>query len=437
MNNKWNTEYGKKKFKLIISLILTLIIAVSFLGGFFAAQWSKDDASKDLNRLFQIADKHYYGEVEITTEELANVLVREAFDEYSAYYSEETYKKIQENAKGKYKGVGLSFLNARAEAMVHSVSVNSPAHKAGIKPGDILHAGKNKQREEWWFYTKEDAFEFFNNTDEEETFTLYVERDGEFTYQPFELQIAEYTTTYVEYYDSEKCMKFLSETEGEDPVPTVTDNNGTEVPVTEQDVAYIKIYAFEGNMVEEFVSALDYMEERGRTKLILDLRDNGGGQMDIFLELARYLVNSEKTKTPVATYVKEKGNVYRHFQTEESKFPEFVTAISVLANERTASASEALIGAMITHKTITKDQLVIERNSLGIAKTYGKGVMQTTYKLPSGGALKITTAKLYWPDMKTCIDDIGIKTTEENSVWKGETALLHAETLLKNYQQSN
>lgn len=430
MKINFSSEQSKKKFKLVFSLALALIIALSFVGGFLVAQWAKDDAHKDINKLFQIADKYYYDDANFTTEDLADALVKEAFDKYSAYYSEEEYNKKQQNDAGKYKGIGVTFLTAKNDATIHSVLLNSPAQKAGLKAGDVLHAGKNEIREEWWFYDKEDAFDFFESVKEDEVFTLYVEREGEFIYKPFELQVAEFTTTYVEYYDSAKCLQFITAEDGETPEKTVTENNGEEISVNDESVAVIKIHAFEGNMVEEFKMALEYMKERGRSKLILDLRNNGGGKMDILTELSAYLIKSEKTKTPVLTFVKEKGNVYRHYRTPECKFPEFVTGISVMANERTASASEALIGGMIGNKTITKDNLVIERNGLGVARTYGKGLMQTTYKLPSGGALKITTAKLYWPDMKTCIDGVGIRATEENSVWKGADAVIRAESLL-------
>ena len=106
------------------------------------------------------------------------------------------------------------------------------------------------------------------------------------------------------------------------------------------------------------------------------------------------------------------------FKSGANNFFEHLTAISVIANERSASASECLIGALICYGDIfSADRLIIEKNLDGVAKTYGKGIMQTTYKLISGGAFKLTTARILWPD-GTCIHGKGIYTSEENSVLK-------------------
>ena len=56
---------------------------------------------------------------------------------------------------------------------------------------------------------------------------------------------------------------------------------------------------------------------------------------------------------------------------------------------------------------LTNDKVILEKDASGIAKTYGKGIMQTTYILTNGGAFKLTTAKIYWPDATTSIHGVG------------------------------
>ena len=70
----------------------------------------------------------------------------------------------------------------------------------------------------------------------------------------------------------------------------------------------------------------------------------------------------------------------------------------------------------------SREDIVIEKNSKGVAKTYGKGIMQTTYQLLSGGAFKLTTAKIYWPDKTTSIHGVGVIADGENAV-SSENAL--------------
>ena len=93
--------------------------------------------------------------------------------------------------------------------------------------------------------------------------------------------------------------------------------------------------------------------------------------------------------------------------------------IAVLADENTASASECLIGAMMDYGSMTEETLVITKNG-DTARTYGKGIMQTTYVNPTGGdALKLTTAYIYWPVSHTSIHGTGIRTAEANEIVPG------------------
>jgi hypothetical protein len=64
--------------------------------------------------------------------------------------------------------------------------------------------------------------------------------------------------------------------------------------------------------------------------------------------------------------------------------------------------------------------VVVEKNANGIAKTYGKGIMQTTYSLWFGGAFKLTTAKIYWPDKTTSIHGTGVVKEGLNAAEKGQ-----------------
>ena len=87
----------------------------------------------------------------------------------------------------------------------------------------------------------------------------------------------------------------------------------------------------------------------------------------------------------------------------------------MILNENSASASEALYGAIYDYsvknnfnlKTVISSSI---KNEQTVYKSYGKGIMQTTYLNSDGSAVKLTTAKLYWPLSETCIHDVGITT---------------------------
>ena len=180
------------------------------------------------------------------------------------------------------------------------------------------------------------------------------------------------------------------------------------------ETAYVCFTQFEGDAAEQMESALDFMKERGRSKLILDLRDNGGGYMDILTKIAAMLVYNGGQGNFLVAYADAKtGGI--PFNTSAYNYKDHIEEIVVLADENTASASECLIGVLASYgENFSLDNLVTIKNAKGVGKTYGKGIMQTTYQLISGGAFKLTTARVLWPDKKTCIHGVGIIPPEAN-----------------------
>jgi carboxyl-terminal processing protease len=259
--------------------------------------------------------------------------------------------------------------------------------------------------------------------DNKTTFTVL--RDGE--EKEFTFTAAEYITSYITYFDSEKSFVFESDEVDGKPVGKSRDGGLKEL---DGDTAYIKLDQFEGNAAKELDGALAFMKERGRSKLVLDLRNNGGGSMSVLEDIASLLIDNDgKSRFTIAVAKgKEDEEV---FKTGRNAYYDNVKGISVLANNRSASASECLIGAMLYYGgQFSLDRLVIEKDGDGVAKTFGKGIMQTTYMLITGGAVKLTTAQVFWPDSETCIHGKGIYPTEENAV-ASENAIARAVETLK------
>ena len=152
--------------------------------------------------------------------------------------------------------------------------------------------------------------------------------------------------------------------------------------------------------------------------------------MDVLTDVASCLIyNNGEKNTAVARTESKTGSETYSFK--KSNFYENIEEIAVLANSDTASASECLIGAMLTYgDRFSKDNLIIEKNADGVARTYGKGIMQTTYWLLKGGAFKLTTARVLWPDKTTCIHGVGIIAEGANATEKGNSAILRAVEVL-------
>ena len=478
------TERRKTNRNAIISVLLAAVIVLMFFLGYYVRGISEPESSQKINEIINIIDNASIYGSDKTADELAKSLVeqlRKNGDNYAKYYTPEEYKRVLEEDKGLYSGIGIAFDLSGAIAKVY---LNSSAYKAGIKTGDRLIAGvykedvnvdetekkftnfaekvieenaetedsgdKDKKPEKSIF----DIYsEFFAEFNAEEEFAVKIRRieDDKETEQELTLKKSNYIVSYVEYKDNEKYYYFSTEGDGfkgrEDDYTEFPDKK---IDTLSSDTAYIKLYAFEGGAAEQFADALKFMKKQGKSKLILDLRDNGGGIIDILLDIASYLITDENGSSIIKVMgVEEKSSLTR-YNTSKNNFDSFLTDISVIANCGTASAAEALIGALNDYgdkdafkgAAFNLDRLVLtqKHGERDTYCTYGKGIMQTTYELKSGGALMLTTAYIYWPlrligedeeKNSFCVQDIGIETNiEENQVTDAE-AIARANEILK------
>ncbi len=414
-NNTENRQDKRNSSKIIIAVLAIVLTIVAFVGGYFSHYLINGDTVNVPLDVIRMIDKvgYIYDEETgkfkaLSGEEIADVLVYSFLDQYSAYYSEKDYEQIQARNSGNYSGLGITFYNA--DCIVDKIVGNSPCDRAGMLMGDKI-TGAEYGGTTYSFSKYSELIDFLELITEQTDAVLKVERgSGELT---FTVRKEYYKASYVSYYDSGMRLGFESDSNG-NLVAKMYDGGMSEL---DDKTAYISFSAFEGGAANQLIHALDYMKERARTKLIFDLRGNGGGSMDVLANVAGCLIYANGKNEFLMTCVKGK-NTSEEYYSGKNRFNTEIESIAVIANENSASASECLIGAMAHYGGAfsLENKLIIEKNSDGIAKTYGKGIMQTTYKLISGGYLKLTTARVYWPDGTTCIHDKGITVKQENQV---------------------
>lgn len=469
---------GPSKKKIFVTLGLILIILTSFFGGYFTQFALRGSGEKVVGDIIHVMDQVGYvydaetdTYVKIEGDKIAKLIAGNFLDGYSAYYTKEEYAEIVKKNSGDYSGFGVSFLadkntweNAGTNK-IYKVAINSPAFYAGIKDGDLITQATIEGEAPVSITNAKQMSEFMAIPEEGQEVTFTIERNG--TPQMITCAKDKYVACYVTYMDSEISAYFAPTVNGK----MVTWQDADAVMVKEaqinsqfpQDIGYIKLTAFEGDAALQFGAAIEYMVERGRTKLVLDLCDNGGGSMSILQDVASYLIYNKGKPNAKIAYATEKLDAtdetgylvegYRStaFFCHTNNFKEDkILEISVMANANTASASECLIGAMISfaerepHENETEilpnngevfyrhNLIVVDDDGDGEYKTYGKGIMQTTYKLNSGGAIKLTTAKIVWPDKaQTCIHNKGIyPSNTANQAQNQDLALLRAIAVL-------
>lgn len=412
-----NTEKQKTKLdkkKILISVTAIFLAAACFLGGFFVNRLINGDKINKVNEIIHLMEGVGYvldenGEPrEITAEEYADAIVNGSLDKYARYFTAEEHEAYISAGNGNSKGTGLIFYDS--DCVIDKVNGNSPANKAGVMIGDkILSFTFDGEVFKIGNYTA--VKNFINQVADEVDFQMTVLRGSE--QLTFTLKKTDYRTNYVTYYDSQ--VKYCFESENNEEL-TEKIYNGKGNSVLGEDVAYIVFEGFEGDSKSQMFKALDFMKKRGRTKLVLDLRNNGGGYISILTEIAGALIHCNGKNNFVVAVAESKKDK-EVFYSGKNRFNTSIESIAVLANKQTASASECLIGAMIHYGGVfSRDKLVIEVDSSGKTTTFGKGIMQTTYGLMDGGALKLTTARMLWPDYTTCIHNKGISTKAENQV---------------------
>lgn len=418
--------------RILYSLILVFIIAVSFTGGYFSHYVFEPKQVNNTLDIIKIIEKFGYildenGNVkEFTESDYAFALVNGLLDEYSYYYTKEEYDQKQKTKEGDTSGYGfIAYTSENQKPIIAKVMGNSSADRAGLKMGDLIISVIKNGQENAVSNGKE-LSNIIKNDALDDSITLTIERKGQVLAEKFTITKSYYKKCYIEYYDSERKMLHWT---SENNKLIYSERPDEKLGYLDQNTALIRLSNFEANVAEQLQSALEYMKSQNRTNLILDLRYNGGGYMDVLEEVAGSLIYNGGKRTLIA-HAKNKTSTEEYYA-KNQKNNSFIKGISVLANESTASASECLIGAMLYYKEkFDISRLVIEKNKDGVAKTYGKGIMQTTYLMLDGGAFKLTTAVMYQPDKTTTIHGKGFVVSGDNATVAGDSAIFRAlETL--------
>lgn len=267
--------------------------------------------------------------------------VMDSLDEHSSYMTESTYNSfVEETVDGAFCGVGVTISITENAFVVLSTLPDSPAEKAGILSGDVLtHVnGENIEKEEF------EAVRAKIRGPENTTVSITVRRGKE--EKTFTVLRAMVKTETVEY-------EIMGET------------------------GYIRLSSFSAKTGEEMETALAYFEKEGIKDLILDLRNNPGGELGAALDVCRKFV--PKGVIMRVEFAEASQNTLYYNETDnKGRFN-----LAVLVNEGSASAAELVAGAIQD----TSSGHLFGQN------TFGKGTVQTLLPIISGGAVRLTVAE--------------------------------------------
>ena len=273
-----------------------------------------------------------------------------SLDPHSSYLDAQSYKYMNEQTKGKFGGLGIEVTMENGVVKIVSPIDDTPAAKAGLKPGDYI---TNIDGEQVIGMSLNDAVDKMRGKVGSKV-KLTIRRVGE---KPFEVTLKR---------EEVKIQSVKND-------------------IKSGDVAYIRITSFSGDtdkMVEKAIKQAK-KELKGNIKgVVLDVRNNPGGLLDqavnisdLFLDKGEIVSTRSRNEEDTVRYTAKEGDI-------TDGLP-----IVVMINDGSASASEILAGALQDHK-----RAII----LG-EKSFGKGSVQTVVPLGKYGAMRLTTARYYTP----------------------------------------
>lgn len=270
-------------------------------------------------------------------------------DPYSVYYTEKEYQDLLETTTGTYCGIGAVVSQNVDTGVITIVEPykESPAAEAGILPGDVIYKVEGEE------VTGEDLTK------------VVAKMKGE---EGTDVNVTVYRSTTNKYID-------VTITRRQIEIETI------DYEMLDNSIGYIEVTSFDGVTAEQFRSALDDLEAQGQKGLIIDLRDNGGGRLDIVVDMLDRMLPEGVL---VSTKTREgKGAAYE--STDKEKFEK---PLVVLMNGNSASASEVFAGAIQDY----------EAGILVGTQSFGKGIVQTIFDLKDGSAVKLTTSEYFTPN---------------------------------------
>jgi carboxyl-terminal processing protease len=346
-------------------IYLPVVLAVVLIAGMFIGRMTRPSGkngsvprlmmypeSGKLETIINLIDQQYVDS--INTEQLVEGVIPEVLkklDPHTVYIPPKNLKAENQELEGNFGGIGVEFTMQNDTVMVISVISGGPSEKAGILPGDRI-------------ITVNDSVIAGVNT------------PSNAVIQKLRGDIGTKVNVGIQRRSKDELLNFEI-TRGNIPIYSVD----VAYMITDS-IGYIKVNRFARNTYQELLSALAKLKANNCQSIIMDLRQNSGGYLDIAISM----VNEFLKKGDLIVYTEGVNSPRQNVHANGSGSCKD-TEITVLIDEFSASASEIFAGAMQDNDR----GLIIGRRS------FGKGLVQQQFPLPDGGALRLTVARYYTP----------------------------------------
>ena len=349
---------NQKKLQVWLPLLLSVAVFIGMFFGYklkdnmgqYAPSFFSKQKRTPLQEILELVQSKYVDTV--NTDSLGYLAVQNVLsqlDPHSVYIPTEQVLAVNEDLQGSFEGVGIEFELMNDTVTVLKLFSKGPAEIAGIQVGDKLIKAN-------------DTLISGSKMAESKIKKQFRGSKG--------------TTVKVMLLRNKQKMELVIK-RGVIPVKSVD-----VAYMIEPGIAFVRLNKFAGNTYEEFMKNLERLKGEGMKKLILDLRDNGGGMLDDAIQIADEFLNDSKE----IVYTEGKSSPRQNYAARRPGMFEEGTLI-LLIDEGSASASEVLAGALQDWDRAT----IVGRRS------FGKGLVQDQFLLSDGSALRLTVSRYYTP----------------------------------------
>lgn len=274
-------------------------------------------------------------------------------DPYSNYLVPNESQRQTEILEGTFEGIGMEYFNLNDTLMIVSLINGGPADKAGFRVGDrLLRIGDEPVA---GVHVSRESVEKLIRGRRGTSVSIHVKREGEEMRTPIEVVRDQVTVSSLDV-----------------------------VYMIEPGIGYVKVRRFGINTADEFRQAILELKKQGAQKLILDLRDNGGGYFHIAIKMASEFFADKR----LIVYTEGAHEARREYFSDSENGGNFATGqLAVLINENTASASEIVAGAI-------QDW---DRGTIIGRRSYGKGIVQEQFDFSDGSTVNLSIARYFTP----------------------------------------
>lgn len=347
-----------KKF---IVLGIFIVLAGAVFGGIFGRlpiQTSADNNLTpekivgDYREMVEVIEANYVGKTDhekITDSSIQGMLW--TLDPHSSFFTADEFRRLYEDQSSQFYGIGVSILQHRDGVYIQSVVPGTPADKAGLRYGDKFISVDDKDALKW------SSAEVSKNVRGPRGTSVNVKIGRAGSEKPVDYTIVR----------------------GGVPLPSIRNYF-----MLKDGVGYVGLVGgFQETTVEELDNAVNELRKQGMKSLMLDLRNNPGGLLPQAIEVVSRFI--PEGKPVVSVKGRSRYSQSRELLTTGNKYEDF--PLVILQNGGSASASEIVSGAIQDYG----------RGMIVGSESFGKGLVQRVFPLPSGTGLTLTMARYYTP----------------------------------------